>query len=223
MSNEKRLRRAERAFFGARSRVGNWLAEAGDVRITPRYRGLRWLTAVALLLLLLQLGTGILLSLYYYPEPGAAYESTRFLNERVRTGWLVRGVHHWAGELLLLAVVVHVAGAYFRRAYERPREYEWLVGALLLPAVLAFRFTGRVLPWDTIGHDVTRRGLELLEAVPLLGGLTATWLRGGEEMGANTLSRFFTTHTLVLPWLVLLLLCMHLYLLRRYGMKEDGP
>jgi menaquinol-cytochrome c reductase cytochrome b subunit len=131
-------------------------------------------------------------------------------------------VHVRAGDLLLLAVVVHVAAAYFRRAYERPREYQWLLGALVLPAVVAFRFTGTVLPWDAAGWEATRKGLELLEAVPLLGRFTATWLRGGEEMGPNTLSRFFTTHTLILPWLLLGLLSAHLYLVRRYGMKGDG-
>lgn len=218
----KRLRKVERAFFGTRSRIGDWLAQAGAVRVSPRYRGLRWLSAIALLLLGIQLATGILLSLYYYPEPGAANESTRFLVERAPAGWLARSVHVWAGDLLLLAVVLHVGFAYFRRAYEHPREYEWLVGALVLPAIVAFRFTGSVLPWDTAGYDATRKGLELLEAVPLLGRFTATWLRGGEEMGPNTLSRFFTTHTLILPWLLLALLGAHLYLLRRYGMKEDG-
>lgn len=220
--NEKQFARIQAAFFGTRSRVGGFLREAAAVRVSPRYRGLRWLSAVALALLAVQLGTGILLSLYYYPEPEAAYASTRFLNERVPAGWLIRAVHHWAGELLLLAVVVHVAFAYFRRAYEHPREYHWLVGALILPAIVAFRFTGRVLPWDTIGYEATRRGLDLVEAVPVLGHLTATWLRGGEDMGPNTLSRFFTTHTLILPWLLLLLLVAHLYLVRRYGLKERG-
>ena len=219
-NNDKQLNRIRVSFFGARSRLGGWFAEAADRRISPRYRGLRWLSAIILVFLGVELVTGVLLSLYYYPEPEAAYASTRFLNEQVGAGWLVRSLHSWAGELLLLTVIVHVGAAYFRRAYEHPREYQWLVGALLLPAIVAFRFTGRLLPWDAYGHEVSRRGLELLDAVPLFGNLTATWLRGGEEMGPNTLSRFFTTHTLVLPWLLAAMLALHLLLAHRYGMKR---
>jgi len=218
--NQKQLRRVRAQFYGTRSRVHARLAEAADLRVSPLYRGIRWLTAAAALLLLVELVTGIFLSLYYYPAPDAAYDSTRFLNERVTSGWLVRSIHTWAGEILLVVVVVHVAAVYFRRAFEHPRQYEWIVGALLLPAVLAFRFTGRLLPWDTIGYAVTHRGLALIESIPLLGRFATTWLRGGEELGPNTLSRFFTTHTLILPWLVVLILYGHLALLRRYGLKK---
>lgn len=213
----KQLRRIRAAFVGTRSRVGAWLADLGGNRVPPAYRGLRWLSAVAMVLLVFEIISGVLLALYYYPEPEAAYASMRFINERVPAGWLVRGVHTWAGELLLAVVLLHVAVAYFRRAYEAPRQYEWLVGALLLPAVLTLRFTGRLLPWDTFGYEVTRRGLDLIEEIPILGSLSATWLRGGESIGANTLSRFFATHTLVLPWVVLGLLWVHIYLLRRHG------
>ena len=218
--SRKQVRRIRATFFGARSRFGGWLAEAGGLRISPRYRGLRWLSAAMLLLLAMQLVTGVLLSLYYSPAPEAAYASARFLNERVPAGWLVRSVHSWAGELLLLAAAVHVACAFFRRAYEHPREYQWLVGAALLPALVAFSFTGRLLPWDTYGHEVSQSGLAILEQVPILGDLTATWLRGGEEMGPNTLARFFTTHTLVLPWIVVAMLAVHLFLAHRYGMAH---
>lgn len=218
--SRKQVRRIRNTFFGARSRLGGWLAEAGNLRISPRYRGLRWLSTAILLLLAIQLATGILLSLYYSPEPEAAYASARFLNERVPSGWLMRSTHSWAGELLLVAVIAHIVCAYFRRAYEHPREYQWLIGALMLPAIVGFRFTGRLLPWDAYGHEVSRQGLEILEQVPLLGHLTATWLRGGEQMGPNTLARFFTTHTLVLPWLVVALLAAHLFLAHRYGMKK---
>jgi len=218
--NTKQLQKIRAAFFSARSRLGGWFSEAGSLHISPRYRGLRWLSTAIVLLLGIEFVTGVLLSLYYYPDPEAAYASTRFLNEQVAAGWLVRSLHSWAGELLLVAVIVHVGCAYFRRAYEHPREYQWLVGALLLPALVVFRFTGRLLPWDAYGLEVSRRGLELIEAVPLFGTLTATWLRGGEEMGPNTLSRFFTTHTLVLPWLTVILLAAHLFLLRRYGLKR---
>jgi quinol---cytochrome c reductase cytochrome b subunit, bacillus type len=217
----RRLRRARRAFFGTRSRITAFLLAAADRKITDRYRGARWLTTVILLLLLLQLFTGVLLALYYYPEPDAAYESTRFLMGQAFAGWLVRGVHVWSGELLLAAVLSHLAVVYFRRAYARPREYEWVLGLLLLLAMLGFRFTGRLLPWDAFGYESARHGLELIETVPVVGGLAAGWLRAGEDMGPNTLSRFFATHVLILPWVVAGLTALHLVLVRRHGLQED--
>jgi quinol-cytochrome oxidoreductase complex cytochrome b subunit len=211
-----------RALFGTRSRVRAFLVACGRVRVSPRYRGLRWTSAAILLLLAIQLVTGILLSLYYYPEPESAYDSARFLVGSVSGGWLMRSLHHWAGELLLLAVLLHLAHVYFRRAYARPREYEWILGGLLLLAVLAFRFTGRLLPWDDLGHATANAGLELLETVPLLGPLLAGWLRAGDDMGPNTLSRFFTTHVLILPWFVAIAAGLHLYLVRRHGLCAEG-
>jgi quinol-cytochrome oxidoreductase complex cytochrome b subunit len=209
-----------RALFGTRSRVQAFLAALGQVRVSPRYRGLRWTSAAILILLAVELVTGILLSLYYYPEPDAAYDSARFLLDVVQGGWLMRSVHFWAGELLLGAVALHLAHVYFRRAYARPREYEWVLGGLLLLAVLAFRYTGRLLPWDTFGVHSARAGLELLRTVPALGPFLATWLSGGDDMGPNTLSRFFTTHVLILPWFVAGAAALHLYLVRRHGLKE---
>jgi quinol-cytochrome oxidoreductase complex cytochrome b subunit len=96
------------------------------------------------------------------------------------------------------------------------------VGGLLLLAALAFRFTGRLLPWDSLGAGAARAGLDLLDTVPLLGPLLSTWLKGGDDMGANTLSRFFTTHVLILPWFVVAAAVFHLYLVRRHGLADQG-
>jgi quinol-cytochrome oxidoreductase complex cytochrome b subunit len=219
---QKQVRGARRAFFGTRSRVSGALARVGEIRVTPAWRGLRWLSAAALVLFGVQVVTGILLALYYYPEPGGAYASTRFLTGEVPVGWLVRGVHRWASEMLLVAVSAHLVVAYARRAYAKPREYVWVVGVLLLGSVLAFRFTGSLLPFDAGAHAAARRGLELLRAVPLVGSLPAAWLSGGEDVGANTLSRFFATHALILPWFTVTLLAVHLALVRRHGLKGGG-
>ncbi len=221
--NRRRLQRARSSLVGARSRLLSWLADAAAVRVSPRFRRLSWLSVLALFLFLVQAVTGVLLSLYYYPEPGAAWESTRLILGDVPSGWLVRSFHRWAGELLLVTVMAHAAVVFFRRAYRTPREFEWVLGVLLLGAVTLFRFTGRLLPWDTIGQAATASGLRLIETVPLLGGLVAGWLRGGESLGANTLSRFFTTHVLILPWVLVVLLVLHLALVRRHGLSGDGP
>jgi quinol-cytochrome oxidoreductase complex cytochrome b subunit len=218
---ERELAQAGRAIYGTRSRIRRFVTQIGASRVPEEFRGLHWLSVVIVVLLLIQLFTGILLSLYYYPEPGVAYDSLRHLISDVPTGWLVRGVHSWAADLTVIAVVAHLLHVFFRRAYRFPREYEWVVGVFLLPAVLAFRFTGRLLPWDAIGYEAARGGLNMLERVPAVGSWAARWLRGGEDMGTNTLSRFFTTHVLILPWLVMALLALHIHLVRRHKLMGD--
>ncbi len=220
--NAQQARRAGRALFGTRSRVGAWLQRAGDVRVPAKFGALRWLTLAAVVLFAIQVATGILLALYYYAEPAAAHASVRFLTAEVPTGFLVRGIHRWAADLLLLAIFAHLAVAYWRRAYAKPREAGWVVAVLLLVVVHAFRFTGSLLPWDADAVASASRGLDLLRSVPVVGSLPATWLRGGEEFGANTLSRFFTTHALILPWIAAGLLALHVRWLRRNGDGRKG-
>ncbi|MCB9898573.1 MAG: cytochrome b N-terminal domain-containing protein [Planctomycetes bacterium] len=218
-----KLRGARGAVLGARSRLAALLAEIGSVRVSPRYRGLHWLSATAVLLFFVQLVTGVLLALYYDADPGSAYSSTRFLMVDVPAGWLVRGMHAWAGELLVIVVLAHVVRQFLRRAYLRPREGEWVLGVLLLLIALAFRFTGRLLPWDDIGLAVAQRGLDLIHAVPIAGPVLAAWLSPGEALGPDTLSRFFATHVLVLPWITALCIAVSVGLVARHGLKGDEP
>lgn len=214
-----RLAQARGAFLGTRSRFRAFLSHAAATRVTAKYSGVRWITAVILLLFGTQLLTGTLLSLYYRPDPATAHESTHFIIDGVTAGWLVRSIHAWAADLLLVVVVAHLLAVFLRRAYARPREYQWVVGVFLLVFVIAFRFTGSILPWDEIGHRTTLAGLAALEQVPILGDIAARWLMGGDAFGAKSLGRFYTTHALILPWLVVFLLTIHLYLLRRHGLK----
>jgi quinol-cytochrome oxidoreductase complex cytochrome b subunit len=217
-----RLRRARKAIFGTRGRIAATFAHARTVRVPTTFRGLRWLTAGMLVLVVVLALTGILLSLYYYPEPGAAYASVRAILGSVPFGWLVRGVHRWAADLLLAATLAHVVVVLWTRAYRRPRHMTWAVGFVLLQLVLGFRFTGRLLPFDDLGLETARRGLDFLAHVPVLGPIAADWLRGGPEVSAKSLSRFFTTHVLILPWGALALLVLHGWLVRRHGLHHRG-
>lgn len=216
------LRRVQRHLHPEVERIRAFLAKIGSVRVPHTYRGFRWLAATALVLFFLQVVTGVLLALYYAPDPSSAYASVRDITGNLPAGWAIRNLHHWAAELLLVAVTLHLVVMYFRRAFLRPREYQWVVGVLLLGVMLLFRFTGRMLPWDTDGYFATREGLELLSSVPVVGSLAATWLQGGEHFGATTLSRFFTTHVLLLPWLTVLLAAGNVYLVLRYDTARRG-
>ena len=214
-----RLAQARGAFLGTRSRFRAFLSHAASTRVTPKYRGVRWITALILILFVTQVLTGTLLSLYYHPDPASAHESTHFIIDSVPTGWLVRSIHAWSADLFLIVVVGHLLAVFLRRAYARPREYQWVIGVVLLVLAIAFRFTGRLLPWDESGHGATLAGLAALEQVPILGNFAARWLKGGEAFGAKSLGRFYTTHAIILPWVIVFLLTIHLYLLRRHGLK----
>jgi quinol-cytochrome oxidoreductase complex cytochrome b subunit len=214
------LRKATRRLHPELDRIRRFLARVGALRVPHPYRGFRWLAAAALLLFGLECVTGTLLALYYQPDPGTAWSSTREIAGNVPVGWAIRGMHLWAGELLLITVTVHLYVIFFRRAFQHPRQYEWVIGVLLLMAVIFFRFTGRMLPADSTGYFATREGLEMLSSIPLIGQPAARWLRGGAEFGANTLSRFYITHLLLLPWLTALLAVANIALLLRHDRAQ---
>lgn len=181
---------------------------------------------VTLFLFLIQVVTGLLLLMYYRPTADAAHESIRFIMSRVQFGWLIRSIHSWAANLMVLWVFAHMFGSFFVRAYRRPRELTWVSGALLLVLTLAFGFTGYLLPWNTLAYFATKVGTEIVGAVPLVGEPLLVLLRGGEDVTEATLSRFFGIHVAILPALTTLLLGLHLFLVQLHGMSrapQAGP
>ncbi|MCG3111051.1 MAG: cytochrome b N-terminal domain-containing protein [Candidatus Manganitrophus sp. SB1] len=177
--------------------------------------------SVTLFLFLLQATTGTFLALYYAPTPDHAYESVKFIQEEVPFGAFVRGLHHWGASAMMVAIGLHMLQVFLYGAYKPPREPMWIVGVFLLILTLTFGFTGYLLPWDQKAYWATQVGINLVGSVPWIGGTLARILRGGAELGALTLSRFFAIHTLFLPWLIMFLIAGHLFILRRVG--PAGP
>lgn len=181
---------------------------------------------VTLFLFLIQVITGLLLLMYYRPTVDAAHDSVRFIMAKVQFGWLVRSVHSWAANLMVFWVFAHMFGAFFLRAYRRPRELTWVSGALLLFLTLAFGFTGYLLPWNTLAFFATKVGTEIVGSVPLVGEPLLVLLRGGEDVTEATLSRFFGIHVAILPAITTLVLGLHLFLIQLHGMSRPqgrGP
>ncbi|HET8678505.1 MAG TPA: cytochrome bc complex cytochrome b subunit [bacterium] len=179
---------------------------------------------ITLFLFIIQVITGLLLLMYYRPTADAAHESIRFIMAKVQFGWLVRSVHSWAANLMVFWVFAHMFGAFFLRAYRRPRELTWISGALLLILTLTFGFTGYLLPWNTLAYFATKVGTEIVGAVPLVGRVLVVLLRGGEDVTETTLSRFFGLHVAILPTLTMLVLGLHLFLVQLHGMSHpEGP
>jgi quinol-cytochrome oxidoreductase complex cytochrome b subunit len=175
---------------------------------------------IALFLFGIQVVTGTLLALYYKPTPDAAYESVKFITSDVSFGWLIRSVHHWGANLMIVFVALHLLRIFFQAAYKYPREITWVVGVGLLGLTLVFGFTGYLLPWDQRAYWATVVGTEIAGSVPLVGDSLFLLLRGGADVTEATLSRFFGIHVLALPLLIAGLLAIHLVLVHQLGLAH---
>lgn len=175
---------------------------------------------ITLFFFLVQVLTGLLLLMYYRPTADAAFESVRLIMSKVQFGWLVRQIHVWAANLMVLAAALHLLATFFGQAYRRPREVTWLTGVLLLFITLAFAFTGYLLPWNTLAYFATQVGTEIAGDVPVVGRAIMVLLRGGEDITEATLSRFFGIHVAILPAVVTLVLGLHLALVQVHGMSR---
>lgn len=179
-----------------------------------------YLGGITLFFFMVQATTGILLALYYQPTPDAAYNSILLIMNQVNFGWLIRSIHSWSANFMILFCVLHMLRIVFQAAYKAPREVTWLFGVGLLLLTLGFGFTGYLLPWDQRAFWATTVGSEIAGAVPVIGGQLLIFLRGGAEVTARTLSRFFGVHVLVLPVSLAGLLLAHLVLVHQRGLAD---
>jgi len=177
--------------------------------------------SATLFLFILQAITGMFLAVYYAPTPDHAYDSVQFIENQVTFGWFVRGLHHWGASGMVVAVGLHMLQVFLYGAFKPPREMMWMVGVVLFLLVMGFAFTGYLLPWDQTAYWATQVGINMVGTVPLVGDFVVKVLRGGETLGALTLSRFFAVHVLFLPALIIMGIMLHLFILRRVG--PAGP
>ena len=175
------------------------------------------LGSLAMFLLILQAVTGAFLAFYYSPSPEHAHNAVTYISTEVPFGAFVRGLHHWGASAMVIIVVLHLLRVVLYSSYKAPRELTWIFGVLLLLVVLGFGFTGYLLPWDEKAYWATVVGVEIASTAPGLGDFVAKVMRGGTEIGAVTLSRFYALHTIWLPWLAFGLVGVHLFFVRYYG------
>lgn len=210
------------------SRIGNWLDEriggrqvweAIFLRKIPKVNWLFTLGSASLFVAVNQIVTGILLTIYYVPTPDHAYDSVNFITTQVPAGWLIRGLHHWGASAMVVLVVLHMIRIILYGAYKFPREVTWFTGVILLIVVIGFGFTGYLLPWDQKAFWATTVGTRIAGTPPLIGDWILRVVRGGGELSALTLARFFGVHVWVLPVMLLSLIAFHLYLIIRIGIS----
>ena len=176
------------------------------------------------ILIVFQILTGIFLSFYYVPDaagiPAPSYQSVKFITDQVYLGWLMRGIHFWAANLLIIMIVLHMARVFWTGSYRAPRELNWMIGIVMLLIILAFSLTGYLLPWDTKAYWATEVTIRIGAAAPLAGPLIKNLAQGGPFLGPNTLQRFFTIHVFLLPAAITLLMFVHFRLIRQHGISE---
>lgn len=211
------------------ARLVNWLDErlawravwdAIFLRRIPQVNWLYTLGSATLLTVVNQAVTGILLTIYYVPSPDQAYDSVQYITNEVTAGWLIRGLHHWGASAMVVLSFLHMLRVIYYGSYKYPREVTWLTGVFLLFVTLGFGFTGYLLPWDQKAFWGTTVGTRIAEVTPVIGDFLLRVMRGGEELSAITLARFFGVHVWVLPATLLVLLGIHLYLVIRIGISD---
>jgi quinol-cytochrome oxidoreductase complex cytochrome b subunit len=208
--------------------LGNWLDERIGwrnvwdgifLRKIPKVNWFYTLGSATLFVVALQGITGILLTIYYVPTPDHAYDSVVFITTQVPGGWFIRGIHHWGASAMVLLTVLHMVRVIMYGSYKYPREVTWFTGVGLLLVTMGFGFSGYLLPWDQKAFWATTVGTRIAGVAPLIGDPLLRIMRGGEDLSAVTLARFFGAHIWVLPAILLLLVGIHMYLVIRLGIS----
>ena len=161
--------------------------------------------------------TGVLLMFYYVPSVERAYEDMLALETDVRFGLLMRNLHRWMAHGMVLTVLMHMMRVFYTGAYRPPREFNWVVGVVLLVLTLLLSFTGYLLPWDELAFWAITVGTDMVGSAPIFGQPNRFVLIGGYDVGANALIRFYTLHVIGLPLLAAIFMAVHFWRIRRDG------
>jgi cytochrome b6 len=184
-----------------------------------RYSVFYYLGGMTLFFFLVQVATGILLMLYYRPSAEEAFESVEFLMTTVPFGWLIRSIHSWSANLMVFFAFIHMVSVFFMKAYRAPRELTWVSGVAIFLLVLAFGFSGYLLPWNQLAFFATKVGTDIAGVVPGVGHWILRFLRGGDRVTGGTLSRFYGWHVAILPAITTVLIGAHVLLVQLKGMS----
>jgi quinol-cytochrome oxidoreductase complex cytochrome b subunit len=161
--------------------------------------------------------TGVLLMFYYVPSIERAYSDMQALDTDVRFGMLMRNIHRWMAHGMVLTVFMHMMRVFYTGAYKPPREFNWIVGVVLLVLTLLLSFTGYLLPWDELAFWAITVGTNMIGSAPILGEPNRFVMIGGFDVGAAALIRFYTLHVIGLPLMAAIFMTVHFWRIRRDG------
>jgi quinol-cytochrome oxidoreductase complex cytochrome b subunit len=166
--------------------------------------------------------TGLYLMFFYVPSISRAYQDIQSIEASVAFGAFVRNMHRWGAHLMVLTVFLHMIRVFYHGAYKPPREFNWVVGVVLLFLTLMLSFTGYLLPWDQIAFWAITVGTQMALYAPLLGSESSFFLLGGIQVGQETLLRFYVFHVIFLPLIAAIFLVVHFWRIRKDG-GISGP
>jgi quinol-cytochrome oxidoreductase complex cytochrome b subunit len=176
-----------------------------------------FLGALSLILFGILAITGLMLMLYYHPSVPRAYDDMKELQFVVSNGLFLRNLHRWAAHLMVFVVFLHMLRVFYHKAYRPPREFNWVVGVILLLMTLLLSYTGYLLPWDQLSYWGVSVGTNMVKAMPVLGLPMRYLLLGGNIVGDNALLRFYVLHCVLLPLGMVLTIALHLWRVRKDG------
>jgi quinol-cytochrome oxidoreductase complex cytochrome b subunit len=162
-------------------------------------------------------GTGILLMLYYHPSVPQAYADMKDLQFVVSAGVFLRNLHRWSAQAMVFLVFAHMFKVFYRGAYRSPREFNWVIGVVLLIVTLFLSYTGYLLPWDQLAFWAITVGSNIMSAVPVLGQKVRFLMLGGNTVNANALLRFYVLHCVILPATAAFFIAIHFWRIRKDG------
>jgi cytochrome b6 len=198
----------------------NVFLHLASVKISKRslaFRTTWFLGTLSLGVFLILTGTGILLMLYYHPSVPQAYADMKDLQFVVSAGLFLRNLHRWSAHAMVLLVFAHMFKVFYRGAYRAPREFNWVIGVILLMVTLLLSYTGYLLPWDQLAFWAITVGSNLMSSVPVLGQKLRFLMLGGNTVNANALLRFYVLHCVILPLAAAVFLAIHFWRIRKDG------
>lgn len=208
----------------------NWFYERIGIEVVlnflrkkevPNHKWTFWyyLGSILLMLIGLQIITGCLLLLYYKPTMETAYESVSFITKYLPFGLFLRSLHAWGSNFAIAVAFIHMFSTFFLKSYRPPREFIWISGIFLLFILLTFGFSGYLLPWNELSFFATSVGTQIAGSTPIIGKYLLLFLRGGEFISGDTLTRFSALHVIILPLILLTLVAIHVALIQYHGMS----
>ncbi|MEN2985747.1 MAG: cytochrome b N-terminal domain-containing protein [Thermodesulfovibrionaceae bacterium] len=175
---------------------------------------------IAFTALLVCIISGLFLSVHYIPSEKEAYQSIIKIHEEVYLGKLIRGLHKWSANVLIVSIVIHSIRVFITKSYRPPRELNWIVGVLIFVVVMLESFTGYLLLWDQKAYWATVVGTNIAGSIPIIGETVLLLIRGDYEVTGKTLIRFYSLHILWFPLIMMILLWAHFHMIKRLGISK---
>ncbi len=207
-------------FLDERLDVRRIAREFAEHRVPDHVNWLYCFGGITFLCFMVQIATGILLAFYYQPTTASAYTSVLHISDDLPFGVILRSLHAWTANIMIIMVMVHMLRVFFHGAYRPPRELNWVTGVLLFFMTVTFGFSGYLLPMNQLSYWATKVGSEIAGAMPFVGQYIQNFLLGGAKISDATLTRFYAIHVVILPVVLSAFLAAHFYMIRKQGIAD---